>query len=326
MSDFFERLIQRTNGRMPVIRPLVRPVYGTFPPVIESFSEFEESIAFNEGTGSSPVTSKAQAIMPTESSENKKNPAPTIRPKETARTETREKAIIPEIHRKPSLHSKEVEHTPEPGKVTTREGDVFSETKTEKVFEEGYPLARTAAGVSSDRESVVKSQPDSLRTVTAARRRNETTVNTESNTAELVIHEEAVNQRTENVIIPESVSEQRPEMPKIRQNTPSSTTGMAPESEAEEKGPAGERTLVRDYVPEAKPGGIYNGALSGSIPEPVSTRQESSHSNTIKVTIGRVELKATRQAERPPLRTPPVPKRPVVTLDAYLEARGKESR
>jgi hypothetical protein len=44
MTDYLNRLIQRTSGQIPVIKPLVRSMYGTFPTKNEPAVNFEEPV------------------------------------------------------------------------------------------------------------------------------------------------------------------------------------------------------------------------------------------------------------------------------------------
>ena len=46
MTDFLNRLIKRSNGQAPVIRPVVRSSYGTLPLINRSANEFEETVNF----------------------------------------------------------------------------------------------------------------------------------------------------------------------------------------------------------------------------------------------------------------------------------------
>ena len=57
MADFLTRLVQRTSGRAPVIKPLVRSSYGSSLQVHETVDEFKETVSFDEiGTPASSDT------------------------------------------------------------------------------------------------------------------------------------------------------------------------------------------------------------------------------------------------------------------------------
>ncbi len=326
MADYLERLIRRTSGQMPVIRPLVRSVYSALRPVNESVSEFEETVTFHEETGPSSGNSKASVLPTIEASDNSEAPPPTNNRGKIGHNETREKTIGSEISRQPFLRSTRVEHTPEPGKVTTRKLNAVQETTVEKVHGESHTVTGAAAGVSSGRETTVNSRTDTIDTLKTTRPGDETPVHTKLNSAELVIHEETVNRRTEHTVGPEFVGEQRFEIPETGENPRASTDDNTQRSEREEKVPAGEKNLVKKYIPETRPAGTYERPTPGSVSETVPARQELSRPNNIKVTIGRVEIKAIKQPERLRWQTPSLPKRPAVTLDAYLKERGEESR
>lgn len=60
--------------------------------------------------------------------------------------------------------------------------------------------------------------------------------------------------------------------------------------------------------------------------ERVAFESESTPSTNIRVTIGRVEIRAIQPPERQAIRTPAVPKGPAVSLDTYLNGRDKEKR
>ena len=71
------------------------------------------------------------------------------------------------------------------------------------------------------------------------------------------------------------------------------------------------------YAPDRLPGRTAERALP---------RNESPPSPDIRVTIGRVEIRAVQQPERQAKRLPSAPRKPAVSLDAYLKGRNEEKR
>ena len=64
----------------------------------------------------------------------------------------------------------------------------------------------------------------------------------------------------------------------------------------------------------------------GRTAERVAFESESVPSTNIRVTIGRVEIRAVQQQERQAARPTSVPRKPAVSLDAYLKRRDEERR
>jgi len=71
------------------------------------------------------------------------------------------------------------------------------------------------------------------------------------------------------------------------------------------------------YAPDRLPGRTAERALP---------RNESPPSPDIRVTIGRVEIRAVQPPERQAKRLPSAPRKPAVSLDAYLKGRNEEKR
>ncbi len=76
--------------------------------------------------------------------------------------------------------------------------------------------------------------------------------------------------------------------------------------------------LVRHYQPEKSPSQSKRILPTGV---GISPMPEAAPSSNIRVTIGRVEIKAVRPPERPVQRAAPALKGPAVSLDAYLKGR-----
>jgi len=312
MADFLNKLIQRASGQMPGIKPLVRSGYGALPVVNEWATEFEETVTFYDETGpvypvQKPPVSQAESPEITTKSD-------VYETRELVKTsEEAEVRLAPDISHDSTMQEGQLS----PGTARENEKPVFSErvvaptSKTEEI----NPESR-----GQNYDDLSRSQMESL-------------------------IESKAEQPGESEI--EGVNRQRP----VSRRSPEATVTSLENRRAFDRNfrvPAMERTQMRhqDTVetveetwlisPDIKlPEREFLRKLETVTPaeqiRPVNLArqhrmEEVSPSVNVRVSIGRVEIKAVQQPEPQVQRRPSVPVGPVISLDAYLKSRDEEGR
>jgi hypothetical protein len=308
MADFLSRLIQRVSGEATGIRPLVRSGYGTFLRVNESATEFEETVIFNDDAG--PVSrTQIPPVSPVQS------------PGITRKTDIHDTQEIiktgakPEIQLTPDTSRASIRRESQlyPGSSPENEDLVTSERETgpndieETLSEKGArnrdELTDTPTG------QTIRAQPiqDSERDIKAT---NQTSLVFRGTPAAPPGNRQ-VSDKSPQIPAPERTDIRQPDIIEVVEATQLISPDISLRErdfprKLETEGPAEptrQVNLARQYRPE-----------------------EASPSMNIRVTIGRVEIKAVQQSEPEIQRTPSVPVAPAISLDAYLKSRDEEAR
>jgi hypothetical protein len=327
MDDYLSRLIQRTSGQTPAIKPLVRSTYSAIQRVNQSTSEFKEQVTLNEESSTVPA-----AIQPPEKSrtgplEGTPKPALVEKHNETIKSNPPDKRLSTGIRREQAAPFQDSRKTNDNNIVVSHNRiitpDDMKETQSEKEAQTGERISgKSPSKLDLEPEANMKSGPPG-----SPKRKGERV------SSPLIIEKKA-GDRVASSLQPE-VEPVRNEMETSRQNTspdrhPERLISPDPGFIGDRKEmvvtePVQDRNLVKKYRPEARISN-WNERMNPEIGrESVSTRQEPAETN-IKVTIGRVEIKAVRQPERQIPRAPSIQRKPVISLDAYLEGRNEEGR
>jgi hypothetical protein len=324
MTEFLNRLIQRANGQLPGIKPLIRSSFGTLPVVNETATEFEETVAFYNNTN--PISPPRKlSVSRVESPET---------PGKHDMQETRD--------------SVQTTKEPEPRLITDTDRD--SARRERKLFSES--AQENEKMVSPEGENIPVELINKMKTDVRGQ---------DSNAA---ISDYEISPRIESQIRqPEEreirlVNRQTLISPRVQPETTASVENrQASDSNNQTSSKGGGNITQREttetieetqlvspdvFIPETgSPGGIEIGRLvktgrpieTGRSSEPghqVNIQQysikEKSPSTNLRVSIGRIEIKAIQQSE-PQIRSKPaVPVGPAVSLDSYLKDRDEKKR
>jgi hypothetical protein len=331
MADFLNRLMQRTSGQLPVIKPMVMPGYGTLPHINESVTEFEETVTFTEDTNSQASHRQTPAKSPPVTGQprigEKREPGKT--------GERSEVEIMSDAsrHSMPPEGQSSIRNTLENGIAVPPVREITTDKTGEMITENVNRNDKVITGTQNDRVIPVQSRPDSGPEKEKVNRQR---VNLAGIPVTPSINEHIADdspQRSSTAGIPdlEKTALRQADIVAVREVTPVMSSDIkSPERdlprESERAEPAAafrQVNLIRRY--ETALNSRQNEIITGRA-DARSIQRETSPSMNIKVTIGRVEVKAVPPPERQIQRKPSVPRSPAVSLDAYLQGRDEEGR
>lgn len=323
MADYLNRLIQRTSGQMPVIKPVGRSSYGTLPLINESVTKFEETVIFNEGANS-PVSRRKTPTSQTKSQEitGQSNINETQELVKTS-LESEVKAA-PDTSQRLIRGSKSSTRSPRGNERVISSGRETTQDKTKKTIAENGNQNRKVVTNTLETRKMQEAVNWQRRTVDR--------IQTTSPDNSLITGETPEHRDVESLLNPKrNISQPRvmkvqEEMPVIPLDSNLPVKNFSRELETEEREEMIQQVnLVQRYKPE-----VNLRPSERMIPDRAEVRsaleQESGSSMNIRVTIGRVEIKAVQQPERQTQHTTSIPKRPAVSLDAYLKGRDEGGR
>jgi len=337
MAGYINRLIKRTNGQVPVIRHLVRSGYGTLPLISEPVTEFEESLTFNEDTNSpvsrieTPVISQVKS--PWITGENNTGETPElVRTSDGPEERITQDASLYSIR---PVSRSSTGSPPENDRAISPERKIIPKKTKGIVPEIDNTSPNAEDNIPAKRKAPLRSKQENGRDREVADRQREPVARIPITPPDNrhVTDKSPRRHNSENVLDLERTGVSQLEIAEAPQVTPvKSRQNSLQESElplevaTEEPADAIRQVHpVRRYIPEAnlRPNERMK---TGRMEERSVSRQEGTPATNIRVTIGRVEIKAVPQPERQIQRAPAAPRGPVVTLDAYLEGRDEEGR
>lgn len=343
MSDYLNRIIQRSSGRLPVIKPLVRSRYGASMQFKESTVESEEASVHG---GISDLTTRRSAL-PTPRAGSRQIDIP---PTDNAKRDLVETDKNPEII--PS--AEDVERSAGSVRKTSEgnlaKGGRTSSTKRENPRGEAKAKSSENSGKGNDvlkgdraqRESQPDTRPglgtrgllwtderfDRHGPLVPGERLRPLVRNDPSTPEEderLIAENHGVGS-AENVPVSESNVD-----PRHAEEVRGMARGASREFESRERELVREEdmirkaNLVRHYEPQAKVA-QNEPATHVTVEEGRRGELSSDASTNIRVTIERVEIKGVQETARQIQQTSVGPKGPAVTLDDYLKRRNEEKR
>ena len=350
MTDFLTRLVQRANGQATVIKPMARSSYGALPFINESANGFEETVTFEGGDSptvansevnssliqssvTNPMLERRSVQRPNRQSKRLSDKAKTASTSErsiaggktiSAKMAAEQRGVAADassaiLQKNLHVHSDSIQRKVDVDTVKAKA--IGSRQQSASIRAAGEDRAAMAS-----HNNMIGSETLSNRR--AARRQMTTSDATLQRNSHLVD-----DSRRGSRIATESIQNAL-EIQELKRVVPQESDLLA-------------RGLSRDLVTLEREGSVESSrqknlgrqqftaenvikhtpdSLSVRAAERASLGSENTPSSNIQVTIGRVEIRAVQQPEHQSARPTSAPRRPAVSLDAYLKRRDEERR